>query len=90
MMNLDYVGRRTEMLKGLRVFLSVIVVMLSGYSLLTQSFKLMPYSMLLLSALILVTGFIELQKNKKEFWGYVCIVVSLFALSGFIQGFLLN
>jgi hypothetical protein len=78
------------MLKGLRVFLSVIVVILSGYSLLTQSFKLMPYSMLLLSALILVTGFIELQKNKKEFWGYLCIVVSLFALSGSIQGFLLN
>ncbi|MED3726297.1 DUF3953 domain-containing protein [Priestia filamentosa] len=78
------------MLKGLRVFLSVIVVILSGYGLLTQSFKLMPYSMLLLSALILVTGFIELQKNKKEFWGYVCIVVSLFALSGSIQGFLLN
>ncbi|KYG25720.1 DUF3953 domain-containing protein [Priestia endophytica] len=78
------------MLKGLRVFLSIIVVILSGYSLLTQSFKLMPYSMLLLSALILVTGFIELQKNKKEFWGYLCIVVSLFALSGSIQGFLLN
>ncbi|MCM3537307.1 DUF3953 domain-containing protein [Priestia endophytica] len=78
------------MLKGLRVFLSVIVVILSGYSLLTQSFKLMPYSMLLLSALILVAGFIELQKNKKEFWGYLCIVVSLFALSGSIQGFLLN
>jgi hypothetical protein len=78
------------MLKGLRVFLSVIVVILSGYSLLTQSFKLMPYSMLLLSALILVVGFIELQKNKKEFWGYLCIVVSLFALSGSIQGFLLN
>ncbi|MCY8233952.1 DUF3953 domain-containing protein [Priestia endophytica] len=78
------------MLKGLRVFLSVIVVILSGYGLLTQSFKLMPYSMLLLSALILITGFIELQKNKKEFWGYVCIVVSLFALSGSIQGFLLN
>jgi hypothetical protein len=78
------------MLKGLRVFLSVIVVILSGYSLLTQSFKLMPYSMLLLSALILVTGFIELQKNKKEFWGYLCIVVFLFALSGSIQGFLLN
>ncbi|AKO92109.1 DUF3953 domain-containing protein [Priestia filamentosa] len=78
------------MLKGLRVFLSVIVVILSGYSLLTQSFKVMPYSMLLLSALILVTGLIELQKNKKEFWGYLCIVVSLFALSGSIQGFLLN
>ncbi|YCA45054.1 DUF3953 domain-containing protein [Bacillus sp. JZ8] len=78
------------MLKGLRIFLSVIVVILSGYSLLTQSFKVMPYSMLLLSALILVTGLIELQKNKKEFWGYLCIVVSLFALSGSIQGFLLN
>ncbi|WP_225985319.1 DUF3953 domain-containing protein [Priestia endophytica] len=46
--------------------------------------------MLLLSALILVAGFIELQKNKKEFWGYLCIVVSLFALSGSIQGLLLN
>ncbi|KAB2492761.1 DUF3953 domain-containing protein [Priestia endophytica] len=68
----------------------MIVVILSGYSLLTQSFKLMPYSMLLLSALILVAGFIELQKNKKEFWGYLCIVVSLFALSGSIQGLLLN
>lgn len=78
------------MLKGLRVFLSIIVVVLSGYGLLTQSFQIMPYSMLLLSALILVTGFIELQKNKKEFWGYGCIVVSLFTLSGCIQGFLLN
>ncbi|WP_019392389.1 DUF3953 domain-containing protein [Priestia filamentosa] len=78
------------MLKRLRIFLSVIVLILSVYSLITQNFKLMPYSMFLLSAMILVTGLIELKKDKKEFWGYVCIIVSLFAVYVSIQGFLLN
>ncbi|KYG32935.1 DUF3953 domain-containing protein [Priestia endophytica] len=78
------------MLKRLRIFLSVIVLILSVYSLITQSFKLMPYSMFLLGAMILVTGLMELKKDKKEFWGYVCIIVSLFAVYVSIQGFLLN
>jgi hypothetical protein len=78
------------MLKRLRIFLSVIVLILSVYSLITQNFKLMPYSMFLLGAIILVTGLMELKKDKKEFWGYVCIIVSLFAVYVSIQGFLLN
>ncbi|MGG0369355.1 DUF3953 domain-containing protein [Priestia endophytica] len=78
------------MLKRLRIFLSVIVLVLSGYSLITQNFKLMPYFIFLLSAIILVTGLIELKRDKKEFWGYACIIVSLFAVYVSIQGFLLN
>nr|WP_276517263.1 DUF3953 domain-containing protein [Priestia filamentosa] len=46
--------------------------------------------MFLLGAMILVTGLLELKRNKKEFWGYVCIIVSLFAVYVSIQGFLLN
>jgi Protein of unknown function (DUF3953) len=78
------------MLKRLRIFLSVIVLILSVYSLITQNFKLMPYSMFLLGTMILVTGLIELKKDKKEFWGYVCIILSLFPVYVSIQGFLLN
>jgi Protein of unknown function (DUF3953) len=78
------------MLKRLRIFLSVIVLVLSGYSLITQNFKLVPYFMFLLGAMILVTGLIELKRDKKEFWGYVCIIASLFAVYISVQGFLLN
>lgn len=78
------------MLKRLRIFLSVIVLILSVYSLITQNFKLMPYSMFLLGTIILVTGLLELKRDKKEFWGYVCIIVSLFAVYVSVQGFLLN
>ncbi|RAS77472.1 DUF3953 domain-containing protein [Priestia endophytica] len=78
------------MLKRLRIFLSVIVLILSVYSLITQNFKLMPYSMFLLGTMILVTGLLELKRDKKEFWGYVCIIVSLFAVYVSVQGFLLN
>ncbi|RAS75132.1 DUF3953 domain-containing protein [Priestia endophytica] len=78
------------MLKRLRNFLSIIVLVLSGYSLITQNFKLMPYFMFLLGAMVLVTGLIELKRDKKEASGYVCIIVSLFAVYVSIQGFLLN
>ncbi len=78
------------MLKRLRIFLSVIVLVLSGYSLITQNFKFVPYLMFLLGAMILVTGLIELKRDKKEFWGYGCIIASLFAVYVSVQGFLLN
>ncbi|RAS74481.1 DUF3953 domain-containing protein [Priestia endophytica] len=78
------------MLKRLRIFLSVIVLILSVYSLITQNFELMPYSMFLLGTMILVTGLLELKRDKKEFWGYVYIIVSLFAVYVSVQGFLLN
>ncbi|MBX9953362.1 YczI family protein [Peribacillus simplex] len=50
----------------------------------------MPYYMFFLGALILVTGLSELQKDRKGFWGYMNIVISLFIFFVSIQGFLLN
>ncbi|MFP7226430.1 DUF3953 domain-containing protein [Priestia filamentosa] len=50
----------------------------------------MPYSIFLLGVMILVTGLLELKRDKKEFWGYVCIILSLFAVYVSVQGFLLN
>lgn len=82
------------MLKLLRIILSVAVIALSIFSLITENnefiAKIIPYLMLLLGASMLVTGLIELQKNKKGFWGYMSIVVSLFVFFVAIKGFLLN
>ncbi|WP_281247282.1 DUF3953 domain-containing protein [Domibacillus mangrovi] len=44
--------------------------------------------MLLVGASLLMTGVDELQKDRKGFWGYVSIMVSLFAFYVSIQGFL--
>ncbi|MBT2664196.1 YczI family protein [Bacillus sp. ISL-4] len=67
----------------------MIVLAVSVYQLITGNFDLMPYSMLFLGALMLVTGLVELQKDRKGgFFG--CVVVSLFLFFVSIQGFFLN
>ncbi|MET1180795.1 MULTISPECIES: DUF3953 domain-containing protein [Bacillales] len=73
-----------------RIILAIIVLALSAYQLITENFELMPYSMLFLGALMLVTGLAELQKDRKGFWGYMSMVVSAFLFFVSIQGFLLN
>jgi hypothetical protein len=77
-------------LKIVRVTLAIIVIALSEYQLITGNFVLMPYSMLFLGATMLVTGLVELQKDRKRFWGYMSIVISLFLFFVSIQGFLIN
>lgn len=71
-----------------RTILAIVVIVLSGYSLITQTFELMPYYMFILGAFILVLGFIELQKDRKGFWGYMNIVISLFIFIFYIPYFL--
>jgi len=75
-------------LNVVRTILAIVVIVLSGYSLITQTFELMPYYMFILGAFILVSGFIELQKDRKGFWGYMNIVISLFIFIFYIPYFL--
>ncbi|MEJ9233352.1 DUF3953 domain-containing protein [Peribacillus butanolivorans] len=73
-----------------RIILTIVVSVLSGYSLITQTFELMPYYMFFIGALTLVTGLAELQKDRKGFWGYMNIAISLFIFFASIQAFLIN
>ncbi|WP_375090375.1 DUF3953 domain-containing protein [Peribacillus sp. RS7] len=77
-------------MKIVRVSLVIVVIVLSGYSLITQTLELMPYYMFFLGALILVTGLAEIQKDRKGFWGYMNIAISLFVFLASIQYFLMN
>ena len=54
-----------EILKILKVILSVIVIALAGYGLITKNFEFMSYMILFLGVFILVTGVSELQEKKK-------------------------
>ncbi|QED46279.1 DUF3953 domain-containing protein [Cytobacillus dafuensis] len=78
------------MLKILRIIFSLSTVALSAFSLITQNYNLTPYVMFLLGVTMLMTGIIELQKDKKGFPGYLCIIVSLFIFFVSIQGFLVK
>ncbi len=76
-------------MKMVRIILAIVVIVLSGYSLIAQTLELMPYYMFFLGALILVIGLAELQKDRKV-WGYMNIVISLFVFFASIQDFLMN
>jgi hypothetical protein len=78
------------LIKIIRVILGIIVIFLSGYSLITKDFDMMPYLMLFLGAFMLAGGVIEIQKERKRFWGYMSIIVSLFIFFVSIKGFLLK
>ncbi|MFF2501365.1 DUF3953 domain-containing protein [Peribacillus sp. NPDC058075] len=76
-------------MKIVRIMLTIIVLALSAYLLITENFEFMPYLMLISGAIMLVRGLAELQKDRKGgFLGFV--VVSLFLFFVSIQGFLMN
>ncbi len=83
-------GGKNILLKMIRVILEIIVIFLSGYSLITKDFDLMPYSLLCLGAFMLATGIAEFQKERPGFSMYGCIVVSLFMFYVSIQWFLIK
>lgn len=66
------------MLKKLRIGLSIIVMILAVYVLITSHFNIMPYMMSFLGAMILVTGISEFREKRK-----VTGSLSIFA-AGFI------
>ncbi|MDP9739304.1 UNVERIFIED_ORG: hypothetical protein QFZ59_001134 [Bacillus sp. B2I3] len=76
-------------LESLKANFIRIIVALYAYQLITGSVGLMPYSMLFLAAILLITGLVELQADRKVgFFG--CFVVSLFLFVVSILGFLMD
>lgn len=70
--------------------MNVIVIVFAAYVLSAQNFTLMPYVMLTMGIFMLVAGFEKIQKDRKEFWGYMFVIVSLFILFVSAQGFIVN
>lgn len=62
----------------IRIILNVIVVVIAVYVLLKQNFTLLPYVMLTVGILVLVAGIEKIQKDRKEFSGYMFVLTSLF------------
>ncbi|CAH0288876.1 MULTISPECIES: hypothetical protein [Peribacillus] len=76
-------------MKIVKIILAIIVVSLYAYQLITGSVELMPYSMLFLAVIMLITGLEKPQKDRKGgFLRYV--VVSLFLFFVSMLGFLMN
>jgi hypothetical protein len=76
-------------LKIVKIILAIIVVSLYAYQLITGSVELMPYSMLFLAVIMLITGLEEPQKDRKGgFLRYV--VVSLFLFFVSMLGYLMD
>jgi len=78
------------MFKMIRIILQVVGVGFAAYVLWSQDFTLMPYLMLILGVLMLAAGFERIQKDRKEFWGYMFVVISLFIFFVSAQGFIVN
>lgn len=65
------------MLKIIHVILSIIVLGLALFELITNDYQMMPIMMFFLGALMLVLGIRELQKEKRK-TGVLSVIVSLF------------
>ncbi|MYL60372.1 DUF3953 domain-containing protein [Virgibacillus halodenitrificans] len=69
-----------------RLVLSIIVVIMAAYGLITDNLESLPIIMALLGIQLGLTGFELLQKNKKSFLGYADIIIALFLFFVAIQG----
>ena len=66
------------MLTITRVILSLCTLLFAVYLFFTKNDDLIPYLTLLVGSTMLLTGVAELQKDRKNFWGYFSIIGSLF------------
>ncbi|MDC3414748.1 DUF3953 domain-containing protein [Terrihalobacillus insolitus] len=76
----------------IRTLLGLIVIVLAGYTIITENYEIQPYIQVLLGALMLVIGFSELKKGGKtrKWYGIISIAVSIFLFYVSIQTFLMN
>lgn len=78
------------MLKIIRMIIASIVIVLACYSLITENFKFMPYMMFFLGVSMMISGLMELQRERKSLWGYMNIGISIFVFFVSIQMILFN
>ncbi len=78
------------LLKISRLILSVLLLSLSAYSLITKDFRFLSLMNLFLGGLMIVMGIDEFQKNRRSFMGFLFIGASMFGFYVALQGFLLN
>jgi hypothetical protein len=76
-----------KLLKILHIVLSITVISIAGYGLITDDFKLQPFMMFFLSLTMLVMGIREFQKGNKSY-GWLGIVAFIFIFYVSIQTFL--
>lgn len=67
------------MLKILRILLSVIAIVFGSYALITENFEVMPYALIVLGVLSLITGSVEI-KAKRKTGGIISIIAAAFTL----------
>jgi hypothetical protein len=64
-------------LKIIRIILSVIVIVLGIYGLITNNFVILPYTLSLLGVITIIFAISEL-KQKRKIGGIICILVAMF------------
>ncbi|MBG9545574.1 hypothetical protein ABE29_23315 [Cytobacillus firmus] len=64
-------------MKIVRIVLSVIIIPLALYMLITNNFEWMPFNLYLLSLFMMVMGTDEFIKGRKKY-GYLIVAVSFF------------
>lgn len=80
------------MFKIVRIVLSVLVVALSGYMLIADTYELLPYSQFLLGILMAVLGAAEFKKGEKahKWYGITSIGVAIYLFYVAIQTYIIN
>ncbi|QBP39745.1 DUF3953 domain-containing protein [Paenisporosarcina antarctica] len=73
-----------------RIIVLILILTLSSYSLITENYVLIPYMILSLGVLVMITGLVELQKNKKSILSYFSIIASFFIFFVFIRGLIVS
>lgn len=68
------------MLMIFRIIFSIISFAFAGYGLITKNFEYQAYMMLFLSLTMLIVGIQEIQRNKKNYTGWLLIIVFVLML----------
>ncbi|OEH91337.1 hypothetical protein [Bacillus solimangrovi] len=76
-------------MRQLRFFLLIAMVILSGYSLFTGNYYVLPYTLLILALIMLVTGIIQFNKKQRAY-GFLSIAIFISLIVMLIQGLVGN
>ncbi|KOO51009.1 DUF3953 domain-containing protein [Viridibacillus arvi] len=80
-------AKKFDILMLFQIIFSILVMLISIYSKVTENYNLLPLMLILMSVMLLIIGLREYKRTQSLLWGVFYLCTSLFILFVAFKGF---
>lgn len=82
--------KKFDILMLFQIIFTILVMLISIYSKVTENYNLLPLMLILLSITLLIMGLREYKRTQSLLWGIFIFCTSLYILFSAVKGIMIN